>query len=162
MTQKEASSKYPNVEFLGTAFIGDGVLLDNYVRLGNGVQLGNDVQLGKDVRLGDRVLLGNYVRLGNDVQLGKDVRLGNDVVLDRTPVQVLCHPYVVYPFSSTKIGVGCVVHCLEYWMQERDPRELASHPECEPWSRYREAIALVASHMGDLTVATAPREEGQE
>ena len=138
MTQKEASSKYPNVEFLGTAFIGYDVRLGNYVQLGNGVQLG------------DGVLLGDAVQLGNDV------------VLDRTPVQVLCHPYVVYPFSSTKIGVGCVVHCLEYWAQERDPRELASHPECGPWSRYREAIALVASHMGDLTVATAPREEGQE
>ena len=144
MTQKEASSKYPNVEFLGTAFIGD------------------DVRLGNYARLGDAVRLGNYARLGNYVQLGDAVQLGNDVVLDRTPVQVLCHPYVVYPFSSTKIGVGCVVHCLEYWAQERDPRELASHPECGPWSRYREAIALVASHMGDLTVATAPREEGQE
>jgi hypothetical protein len=83
-------------------------------------------------------------------------------VLGRTPVQVLCHPYVVYPFSPTKIGVGCVVHSLKYWTQERDPRELASHPECEPWSRYREAIALVALHMDDLTVATAPGKEGQE
>ena len=97
--------------------------------------------------------IGNGVTLGNEVTLGDWVKLGNGVKLARTPVQVQCFPYVVYPHSPTQIGVGCIVHDLAYWMRENDPDELADHPECQPWSRYRAAIALVASRISDLAIA---------
>ena len=98
------------------------------------------------------VTLGDRVTLGDGVTLGDWVTLGARVTITRTPVQVYCHPYLVYPHSPTQIGVGCVIHDVEYWMRPADPDELADHPECNPWSRYREAIALVAVHMDDLTV----------
>ena len=131
----ELEARFPCVIFLGDA------------NIGNGVTLGNEVTLGDWVTLGDEVKLGNWVTLGNGVTLG------NRVTLARTPVQVQCFPYVVYPHSPTQIGVGCIVHDLAYWMRENDPDELADHPECQPWSRYRAAIALVASRISDLAIA---------
>jgi hypothetical protein len=47
----------------------------------------------------------------------------------------------VYPYSWGKIGVGCIIHDLNYWLQT--PAELAEHPECLPWEPYARAIALV-------------------
>lgn len=91
--------------------------------------------------------------IGDWVKLGDEVKLGNGVMLKTTPVQVLCQPYIVYPYSPTEIGVGCVIQPVEYWLREADPDELAYHSECRPWSRYREAIQLVAAHMDDLTIA---------
>ena len=127
---------------------GSRVTLGYYVTLGDGVKLGDRVALGDYVRLGNFVALGNDVTLGNGVKLGDGVTLGEGVTYTVTPIQVQCHPYVVYPFSKTEIGVGCVVHPIEYWMKADDPVELADHPECQPWSTYREAIALVAEFMG--------------
>jgi hypothetical protein len=99
------------------------------------------VRLGDYVTLGNGVLLGNGVRLGNGVQLGDHVRLGNGVHYKTTPLQVQCHPYIVYPYSLKEIGVGCIVHPSAYW--DNEPEELAEHPECLPWSNYLEAIEMV-------------------
>ena len=85
---------------------------------------------------------------GNGVKLGDGVKLGNWVTYKKTPLQIQCHPYIVYPHSPRRIGVGCVMHDIDYWLREQDPAELAEHPECQPWSTYRAAIALVAAHMG--------------
>ena len=90
--------------------------------------------------------------IGNRVKLGDRVTLGNRVTLAQTPIQVQCHPYIVYPYSPTRIGVGCVIHDLAYWERTEDPDELAEHPECQPWTTYRAAIALVAAHMDEITV----------
>jgi hypothetical protein len=95
------------------------------------------------VKLGDRVTLGNRVKLGNRVTLCDWVRLGAGVTLEQTPLQIQCNPYIVYAFSPTQIGVGCVVHDLSYWQSDGDPDELQNHPECLPWSVYRRAIDLV-------------------
>jgi NDP-sugar pyrophosphorylase family protein len=135
--------------------LGDGVKLGDWVTLGNGVTLGDGVKLGDWVKLGDGVTLGkgvtlgDWVKLGDGVTLGKGVTLGNRVTLgdwvklEHTPLQVQCHPYIVYAFSPTQIGVGCVVHDLSYWQRDGDPDELQDHPECLPWSVYRRAIDLV-------------------
>ena len=109
---------------------------------------GNHVKLGNYVKLGNHVTLGDYVKLGNYVTLGDGVMLGDGVTRNVTPIQVQCHPYVVYAYSDTEIGVGCVVQPVEYWMKDEDPIELEEHRECKPWSTYREAIALVAKFMG--------------
>ena len=84
---------------------------------------------------------------GNWVKLGNGVTLGNGVKLSETPCQVQCHPYGVYPHSTDRIGVGCIVREIAYWERERDPDELAEHPECQPWENYRDAIGLVAKWM---------------
>jgi len=81
------------------------------------------------------------------VRLGSGVRLADGMVLARTPLQIQCHPYLVYPNSYTEIGVGCVVHPVEYWLGAEEPKELAFHPECRPWAAYRLALELVAAHM---------------
>ena len=96
------------------------------------------------------MVVGDGVTLGNGVTLGDGVKLGDVVTLGKGPIQVQCHPYMVYAFSPTEIGVGCIVHEVAYWMRQADPDELSSHPECNPWSTYREAIALVAKYIGDL------------
>ena len=172
MTKREAIELFPtaiigNWVTLGDEVkLGDGVKLGNGVRLGDGVTLGNWVTLGDGVRLGDGVTLGNWVTLGNGVTLGDGVTLGNWVTLgngvtlgnwvtcERTPVQVQCHPYIVYPYSPTRIGVGCVIHDLAYWQRGEDPEEL----ECQPWATYRAAIALVSAHMDDLKFKRIERE----
>jgi len=59
--------------------------------------------------------------------------------------KVSAKPYLVYPYSLTQVGVGCVIHDIEYWMRPEDPAELADHPECQPWSQYRAAVALVVA-----------------
>jgi len=123
--------------------LGDWVTLGNWVKLGDGVTLGNRVKLGNEVKLGDWVTLGNRVKLGNRVTLCDWVRLGAGVTLEQTPLQIQCNPYIVYAFSPTQIGVGCVVHDLSYWQSDGDPDELQNHPECLPWSVYRRAIDLV-------------------
>ena len=89
---------------------------------------------------------GDWVTLGNGVTLGDEVKLGNGVKLGKTPIQVQCSPYIVYPHSPTQIGVGCVIHDIEYWQRDADPDELADHPECQPWATYRQALALVIAH----------------
>ena len=104
---------------------------------------GDDVTLGNDVELGDGVKLGNYVTLGDGVKLGDRVKLGYRVTYRTTPAQVQCHPYIVYPYSLAHIGVGCIVHPIEYW--DAQPAELKEHPECLPWENYHHAIALVRS-----------------
>ena len=104
---------------------------------------GDRVKLGDGVTLGNRVKLGDGVTLGKGVTLGNRVTLGDWVKLEHTPLQVQCHPYIVYAFSPTQIGVGCVVHDLSYWQRDGDPDELQDHPECLPWSVYRRAIDLV-------------------
>ena len=83
---------------------------------------------------------------GDWVKLGDGVKLGNGVKLGKTPIQVQCSPYIVYPHSPTQIGVGCVIHDIEYWQRDADPDELADHPECQPWATYRQALALVIAH----------------
>jgi len=123
--------------------LGDGVTLGDWVTLGNRVKLGDGVTLCDWVKLGDRVTLGNRVKLGNRVTLCDWVRLGAGVTLEQTPLQIQCNPYIVYAFSPTQIGVGCVVHDLSYWQSDGDPDELQNHPECLPWSVYRRAIDLV-------------------
>ena len=105
---------------------------------------GNHVRLGSDVKLSTAVTLGDWVKLGDGVTLGDGVRLGDGVSYESTPTQVQCHPYIVYPYSLSRIGVGCVVHDLEYW-RRGEPAELANHPECRPWDRYMAAIELVAA-----------------
>ncbi len=130
--------------------LGDEVTLGNRVKLGNGVTLGDGVTLGNRVTLGDEVTLGDGVTLGGWVKLGNGVKLGDGVTCRKTPVQVQCNPYIVYPYSPTEIGVGCIVHPVSYWIRAKDPDELQEHPECKPWAVYREAIALVAKHLGDL------------
>jgi len=123
--------------------LGNGVTLGDRVTLGNWVKLGDRVALGNGVTLGDGVKLGDWVTLGDGVTLGNGVTLGDWVKLEHTPLQVQCHPYIVYAFSPTQIGVGCVVHDLSYWQRDGDPDELQDHPECLPWSVYRRAIDLV-------------------
>jgi hypothetical protein len=75
------------------------------------------------------------------------VTLGDGVTLGRTPCQIQLYPYIVYSHSPQKIGVGCIVHDLNYWLREQDPDELADHPEYQPWSEYRAAIEFVAARM---------------
>jgi acyl-[acyl carrier protein]--UDP-N-acetylglucosamine O-acyltransferase len=146
--------------------LGNDVTLGNRVTLGNDVKLGNDVTLGYGVTLGNDVTLGNWVTLGNRVTLGNDVKLGNGVKLrnwvtlgngmklgdgvtfDETPLQIQCHPYLVYPFSKTEIGVGCVIHEIDYWLKSGIPEELAAHPECLLWDAYKKAIIMLAEWMG--------------
>ena len=101
---------------------------------------------GNCVKLGDYVTLSDNVTLGNYVKLSDYVTLGNGVIFKQTPLQIQCHPYPVYPFSSTEIGVGCVVHSIDYWLAG-EPSELTDHPECQPWQNYQDAIALVAEWM---------------
>ena len=107
---------------------------------------------------GNRFKIGAYAEIGQGAEIGPHAKIGPyaeigaRVKIERTPVQVYCHPYLVYPHSPTQIGVGCVIHDVEYWMRPEDPAELPEHPECNPWSRYREAIALVALHIDDLTI----------
>ena len=125
---------------------GNCVKLGDYVTLGNSVTLGDYVKLGNDVKLGDYVKLGNGVKLGDYVTLGNNVKLSDYVIFKQTPLQIQCHPYPVYPFSSTEIGVGCVVHSIDYWLAG-EPSELTDHPECQPWQNYQDAIALVAEWM---------------
>ena len=133
--------------------LGSGVKLGNEVTLGDEVTLGNSVKLGNEVTLGDGVTLGSWVTLGDEVTLGNSVtlgdwvKLGNGVMLGKTPCQIQLHPYIVYPHSPQKIGVGCIVHELDYWLREQDPDELANHQECQPWSEYRAAIEFVAARM---------------
>jgi hypothetical protein len=95
---------------------------------------------------------GERVFIGEGVSIGKGASIGEWVSIDKTPFQVLCHPYLVYPHSSTQIGVGCIIHNLAYWMRSEDPDELVSHPECQPWSNYRLAIELVARSLPDIGV----------
>jgi UDP-3-O-[3-hydroxymyristoyl] glucosamine N-acyltransferase len=135
--------------------LGTGVILGNWVILGDSTCLGIGARLGNDVHLGYGVTLGHGVTLGNDVTLGDDVHLGNrvsliprtqlasGVTLDKTPIQIQCNPYTVYQYSPTEIGVGCVIHDFEYWMRSEDPDELKNHPECNPWSIYRDAIDFI-------------------
>jgi len=75
------------------------------------------------------------------VTLGDGVTLGNGVTFKTTPLQIQCHPYPVYPYSLTHIGVGCVVKPIPEWIGE--PPELKDHPECRPWSEYKLAIEFV-------------------
>ena len=110
---------------------------------------------GNWVKLGDGVKLGNGVKLGDGVKLGNDVTLGDVVKYETTPCQVQCHPYIVYPHSFQSIGVGCITHELEYWLQT--PAELANHPECLPWEPYTRAIALVQQWIEE----NRPREDAQ-
>ena len=132
---------------------------NNRVTLGDWVMLGNRVTLGDWVTLGNGVKLGDGVTLGDGVMLGNGVTLGGWVKLAQTPIQVQCHPYIVYPYSPTRIGVGCVIHDLAYWERPEDPDELAEHPECQPWTTYRAAIALVAAHMYEITVDKPTQQE---
>ena len=90
---------------------------------------------------------GDGVTLGNGVTLGDGVRLGDGVNYDKTPYQVKCHPYIVYPFDLNHIGVGCIVHPIAYW--DKEPEELQEHPECLPWSQYQRAIDLVKTWIQD-------------
>jgi hypothetical protein len=143
MTREQLLADNPTLK------LGDDVTLGDWVTLGNRVKLGDGVKLGNGVKLGD------WVTLGNRVKLGDWVKLGNRVTLVQTPVQIYCHPYIVYPYSPTQIGVGCVIRDVAYWLRSEDPDELKAHSECQPWSRYREAIALVAAHMDDLTLANS-------
>ena len=136
--------------------LGDGVTLGDGVKLGNWVTLGDGVTLGDRVKLGNGVTLGNWVKLGDWVILGNEVKLGNGVTLDKTPIQVQCYPYIVYPHSPTQIGVGCVIHDIEYWQRDADPDELADHPECQPWATYRQALALVIAHNHWLVMVFRP------
>ena len=124
---------------------GNRVKLGNGVTLGEGVTLGDWVTLGNWVTLGEGVTLGDWVKLGDGVTLGKGVTLGNRVTLgDWVKLErVALDLYIVYAFSPTQIGVGCVVHDLSYWQRDGDPDELQDHPECLPWSVYRRAIDLV-------------------
>ena len=128
----------------------DNVHLGNYVTLGNNVHLRNYVTLGNNVILGDSVILGNNVKLGDGVTLENRVILGNNMRFDKTPLQIQCSPYIVYPHSETEIGVGCIVRPIEYWLAVTPGElagELARHPECQPWSNYADAIDLVAKWM---------------
>ena len=100
--------------------------------------------MGDGCKLWDDCKLGDGCKLGDDCKLWNGCVLGNGCNYKTTPAQVFCHPYLVYPYSLRRIGVGCVVHDIEYWMRSEDPKELADHLECQPWSRYRAAIALVA------------------
>jgi len=90
---------------------------------------------------------GNRVTLGEGVKLGDRVTLGDRVIYQKTPMQIQCHPYIVYPSSQKNIGVGCIVHAIAYWMRKEDPDELPDHPECQPWDNYRKAINFVAESM---------------
>jgi hypothetical protein len=54
---------------------------------------------------------------------------------------------MVYPYSFTEIGVGCIVHPIDYW--DNEPDELADHPECLPWAPYQRAIELVKTWIAE-------------
>ena len=127
----------------------DDVTLGNRVILGHRVLLGHNVILGDNVKLGDDVILGHNVKLGDNVILGNRVKLGNHVQLEKTPLQIQCHPYIVYPYSKTQIGVGCIVHEIEYWLRG-EPKELIDHPVCNPWSNYLDAIIMIVKYLETL------------
>lgn len=84
---------------------------------------------------------------GQLVKLGNLVTLGDRVTFTRTPVQVQCHPYIVYPYSRSKIGVGCVIKTAQTWRVLKKQPELKGHPECQPWAQYRDAIKLVSTWL---------------
>jgi carbonic anhydrase/acetyltransferase-like protein (isoleucine patch superfamily) len=125
------------------AELGNWVELGNWAELGNGAVVGDRAVVGDGAVVGDRAVLGNGAVVGDGVVLGNGVQLGDLVTCTRTPLQVQCHPYPVYPNSPTKVGVGCLVRDIGYWLRSEDPDELAEHTECQPWSTYRAAIALV-------------------
>jgi hypothetical protein len=84
------------------------------------------------------------------------MKLGDGVTFDETPLQIQCHPYLVYPFSKTEIGVGCIVHEIDYWIKSDIPEELAAHPECLPWDAYKKAIIMLAEWMAQCCLPVTP------
>lgn len=152
--------------------IGANVVVGDYSRIGPGSRIRSGAVIGKYAVIGDRVLIGPQAEVGNDVVINDDVhiesrvRLGDGIVLlegvkiggsfHRTPPQVQCDPYVVYPYDWDEIAVGCVVHPIEYWLKG-EPEELGDHPECQPWREYDRAIRLVADWLADNR--TRPEDE---
>ena len=107
---------------------------------------------GERVYIGDGAEIGAGAKIGDEAKIGAWAEIGDRAEIKHTPFQVFCSPYLVYPHSSTQIGVGCIVHDLAYWMRPEDPDELADHPECLPWGNYRLAIELVARSLPDIGV----------
>ena len=135
--------------------LGYGVKLGDRVKLGDWVTLGHGVTLGNRVKLGNWVKLGDWGKLGDWVTLGDGVKLGDGVEYPMTPLQIQCHPYIVYPYDLDRIGVGCIVKLIANWAGI--PSELAEHPECLPWDNYIRAIARVREWIVAQRPATEER-----
>jgi len=133
------------------AEIGDWAKIGARAQIGDLAKIGAGVQIGDWAEIGDSAEIGAGVKIWASVKIGAGAKIGANEKFDKTPVQVQCNPYLVYPYSKTDIGVGCIVHPVDYWMRDADPDELAEHPECKPWSTYREAINLVAKFMPRAT-----------
>ena len=131
--------------------LGDGVVLGNDVMLERGVVLLDDVRLGDAVMLAPRVVLWGGVVLWPNVRLGHGVILLADVVYETTPLQIQCHPCLVYPSSLTEIAVDSLSRPIAYW--DTEPVELvAEHRELRPWRQYQTAIGLVKQWIQSQTV----------
>src|SRR5579875_2585986 len=152
-----------NVRLGNKIVIGDWATLGNRVITGHKVWLGPDVKIGTktktdfNVKIGKRANIGDWVSLGHRVKINADMSVADKIEFTNTPLQIQCHPYLVYPYSWREIGVGCVIHTIDYWLAG-PPRELAWHPECRPWSNYMEAIKMVASWIEEHR--PSPKEGG--